>query len=201
MGRVLALCCFLHQKNPLGYIWDTSCTISVTLRVFTSLRLRSSGCTCPLFIKMDSSVHIMSLFLWLLPVVGQCQTGGYPSLSAVMVLGKVTLAQRKASSGSFRAVAVAVELSHLCCYNFFAVQQLWRCGFCFMQSQALESVFLRKCSSCCHTVCPHQCVHPSLPILVTAEHIGQLLPSLQTSTNLWDHVILWILGKVQLGKK
>lgn len=139
---MLALCCFLHQKNlhqkNLGYIQDTSCTISVTLRVFhvkkAILRLYLQ---IPLFIKMDSSVHIKSPFLQLLPVLEQCQTGGHPSLSAVMVLGKVTLAQRKASPGGFCALVVAVELPHLCYFNFFAEQKLWRDGFCFMQSQAL----------------------------------------------------------------
>lgn len=109
VGRVLVLCCFLHQKNLLGYIQDTSCTISVTLRVFhvkkAILRLYLQ-ISC--FIKTDSSVHIKPPFLQLLPVLEQCQTGGHPSLSAVMVLGKVTPAQRKGNPGSFHTVAVAV---------------------------------------------------------------------------------------------
>ena len=44
------------------------------------------------------------------------------------------------------------------------------------------------------------CAHPSLPILVTAEHVGQHLSSLQRGTDLCDRMFLWAKNKSQTGK-
>lgn len=85
--------------------------ISVTLSVSWVKKPEkpSSGCTCRSHsIKIDCGVHVKSLFLWLLPVLVQCQTGGYNSMSAVMVLGKVNLARMEASPGGFCFVKVAI---------------------------------------------------------------------------------------------
>lgn len=69
------------------------------------LKKPSSGCTC----RSHASLKWIAVFtLSHLFVLEQSQTGGHPSPSAVMVLGKVTLAQRKTSPGSFHTVAVAV---------------------------------------------------------------------------------------------
>lgn len=67
---------------------------------------------------------------------------------------------------------------------FFAERQLWRDGFCYASPDFVACFPKEVQLMLSHHVLTPLCAHPSLPILLTAQRIGQLLLSLQRGTNL-----------------